>query len=70
MRGSRSHEFGRLVQQAGGDVMVIVKDQTPVTRADLDLFFEDSQADKGTWQSYTRRERAWPSRTAHDSPQS
>ena len=45
------HEFGRLVQQAGGDVIVILKDNTPVARADLELFFEDPQADTRTWQS-------------------
>jgi predicted transposase YbfD/YdcC len=51
------HEFGRLVQRAGGDVLVIVKDNTPVTRADLELFFEDPQADRGTWHSYERVEK-------------
>lgn len=51
------HEFGRLVQQAGGDVIVIVKDNTPATRADLELFFEDPQADKRTWHSYTHAEK-------------
>lgn len=51
------HEFGRLLQQAGGEVIVIVKDNTPVTRADLELFFEDPQADKQTWQSYTHLEK-------------
>ena len=30
------HEFGRLVQRAGGDVIVIVKNNTPVTRAGLE----------------------------------
>lgn len=51
------HEFGRLVQQAGGDVIVIVKDNTPLTRADLELFFEDPQADKRTWKSSTHAEK-------------
>lgn len=51
------HESGRLVQRAGGDVVVIVKDNTPVTRADLELFFEDPQADTRTWQSYTQIEK-------------
>lgn len=46
------HEFGRLVQRAGGDVIVIVKENTPVARADLELFFEDEQADRSTWQSF------------------
>jgi predicted transposase YbfD/YdcC len=46
------HEFGRLVKRAGGEVIVIVKNNTPATRADLELFFEDQQADRSTWQSY------------------
>jgi hypothetical protein len=46
------HEYGRLVQRAGGDVIVIVKDNTPRTREDLELFFEDEHADKRTWQSF------------------
>ena len=37
--------------------MVIIKDNTPVTRADLELFFEDEQADRGTWQSYAQIEK-------------
>jgi predicted transposase YbfD/YdcC len=51
------HEFGRLIQRGGGDVVVIIKDNTPVTRADLELFFEDEQADRGTWQSYAQIEK-------------
>jgi predicted transposase YbfD/YdcC len=51
------HEFGRVVQRAGGDVILIIKDNTPVTRADLELFFEDPQADRQTWQSYERVEK-------------
>lgn len=46
-----SHEFGRLVKRAGGDVVLFVKNTTPATRADLELFFEDEQADRRTWQS-------------------
>src|SRR3989475_3519649 len=45
------HQFGRLVRRAGGDVVLFIKDNTPVTRADLELFFEDEQADRRTWQS-------------------
>ena len=45
------HEFGRLVKRSGGDVVLFVKNNTPATRADLELFFEDSEADRGTWQS-------------------
>jgi len=51
------HEFGRLVQRAGGDVILCIKDNTSVTRADLELFFEDPQADRRTWQSYERVEK-------------
>lgn len=51
------HAFGRLVQRAGGEVIVIVKDNTPVTRADLELFFEDPQADRTTWESFCQMEK-------------
>lgn len=51
------HDFGRLVQRSGGHVIVILKDNTPVTRADLELFFEDPQADKSTWQTYSKSEK-------------
>ena len=51
------HEFGRLVKRAGGDVMLIIKDNTPTTRADLELFFEDPQADRRTWQSFEQLEK-------------
>jgi predicted transposase YbfD/YdcC len=46
------HEFGRLVQRAGGDVILMVKNNTSATRADLELFFEDQEADRRSWQSY------------------
>jgi predicted transposase YbfD/YdcC len=51
------HEFGRLVKRAGGDVIRTIKDNTPVTRADLELFFEDPQADRATWHSYEQVEK-------------
>src|SRR2546421_7644245 len=51
MPGSRYHDFGRLVKRAGGDVVLFIKDNTPATRADLELFFEDKQADRRTWLS-------------------
>ena len=51
------HEFGRLVQRAGGDVVMIIKGNTPATQADLELFFEDEQADRRTWQSYVQVEK-------------
>lgn len=51
------HDFGRLVQRAGGDVVLYLKDNTPLARADLELFFEDPQADRSTWQTYTQSEK-------------
>ena len=51
------HDFGRLVKRAGGDVVLFIKDNTPVTRADLELFFEDPQADQRTWQSFATSEK-------------
>ncbi len=51
------HEFGRFVKRAGGEVIVFVKDNTPATREDLELFFEDPEADRSTWQSFERVEK-------------
>lgn len=51
------HDFGRLVQRAGGDVVLFIKDNTSATRADLELFFEDPQADRRTWQTFEQREK-------------
>jgi predicted transposase YbfD/YdcC len=51
------HEYGRLVQRAGGDVIVIIKGNTPAARADLELFFEDEQADRSTWQWFEQVEK-------------
>jgi len=51
------HDFGRLVKRAGGDVVLFSKDNTPATRADLELFFEDPQADRRTWQSFAQSEK-------------
>jgi predicted transposase YbfD/YdcC len=51
------HDFGRLVKRAGGDVVLFIKDNTPATRADLELFFEDEQADRRTWQSFAKSEK-------------
>ena len=51
------HEMTRLVKRAGGEVILIIKDNTPVARADLELFFEDPQADQHTWQSYQQVEK-------------
>ncbi|HLX57835.1 MAG TPA: ISAs1 family transposase, partial [Ktedonobacteraceae bacterium] len=51
------HDFGRFVQRAGGEVVLFIKDNTPVTRADLALFFEDAEADRRTWQSFEQVEK-------------
>ena len=51
------HEMTRLVKRAGGEVILIIKDNTPLARADLELFFEDQQADRSTWRSYTQIEK-------------
>lgn len=51
------HEFGRLVQRAGGEVILFIKDNTSVARTDLELFFEDAEADRATWKSYTQVEK-------------
>ncbi|GCE29230.1 hypothetical protein KDA_47140 [Dictyobacter alpinus] len=48
----RYHAFGRMVKRAGGEVILIIKDNTPVTRQDLELFFEDPHADRSTWHAY------------------
>jgi hypothetical protein len=51
------HDFGRLLQRAGGEVVVFMKDNTPLTRADLDLFFEDPEADRRTWRTFAQVEK-------------
>ncbi len=51
------HDFGRLVHRAGGDVVLFIKDNTRATRADLELFFEDPEADRRTWQSFEQIEK-------------
>src|SRR5947209_781714 len=51
------HEFGRLVKRLGGEVIGLIKDNTPATRADLELFFADPQAERATWQSYQQVEK-------------
>jgi predicted transposase YbfD/YdcC len=38
-------------------VIVFIKGNTRATRADLELFFEDAQADRRTWQSYEHVEK-------------
>jgi hypothetical protein len=49
--------MARLVKRAGGDVVLFVKNNTPATREDLELFFEDKQADRRTWQSFEQIEK-------------
>lgn len=46
------HQFPGLVKRAGGEAILIIKDNTPAARADLEVFFEDAQADKHTWRSF------------------
>ncbi len=43
--------------QNEGDYLLIAKDNQPTTRADLELFFEDPQADRAGWQSNTTCEK-------------
>jgi predicted transposase YbfD/YdcC len=50
-------EFPRTVTRAGGEVILISKDNTKVTRADLELFFEDPQADRTTWEASETQEK-------------
>jgi hypothetical protein len=38
-------------------VIVFIKNNTPATRADLELFFEDQQADRRTWQAWEHVEK-------------
>ncbi len=38
-------------------MIIFIKNNTPVTRADLELFFEDAEADRRTWQSYEHVEK-------------
>jgi hypothetical protein len=49
--------MARLVQRAGGDVVVFIKGNTPLTWTDLELFFEDEQADRRTWQTFAQIEK-------------
>lgn len=51
------HDFGRRVKRAGGEVILFIKGNTPRTREDLELFFEDPQADRSTWESFERAEK-------------
>ncbi len=47
---------GQLTQN-GGDYLLIAKDNQPTTRSDLELFFEDPEADRAGWQSSTTCEK-------------
>jgi predicted transposase YbfD/YdcC len=49
--------MARLVKRAGRDVVLLVKNNTPTTREDLELFFEDPEADQRTWQSFEQIEK-------------
>jgi hypothetical protein len=43
--------------QNEGDYLLIAKDNQPTTRSDLELFFEDAEADRSGWQSNTTCEK-------------
>jgi hypothetical protein len=59
------HDFGRLVKRAGGDVVLFIKDNTPATRADLELFFARPAGRSAHLAVVcTERERPWASGTA------
>jgi DDE_Tnp_1-associated/Transposase DDE domain len=51
------HQITRQVKRVGGDMILVIKNNTPATRSDLELFFEDPHADRSTWQSYTQVEK-------------
>ncbi len=51
------HAFPGLVKRVGGEAILIVKDNTSVTRSDLALFFEDEQAETHTWGSFEQVEK-------------
>jgi len=51
------HEFPRLIKRVGGEAILIIKDNTPNALADLELFFEDPQADRRTWQAFSQIEK-------------
>ena len=38
-------------------MVLFITENTPATQADLELFFEDEQADRGTWQSFETIEK-------------
>jgi predicted transposase YbfD/YdcC len=49
--------FCQKIRELQGDYIVIVKDNQPGVRVDLEDFFEDPQADRRTWQSYEQVEK-------------
>ena len=51
------HELPRMITRAGGEVILIIKENTPVALKDLELFFEDPQADRRTWQAHSQFEK-------------
>jgi predicted transposase YbfD/YdcC len=50
-------EFCRTIKQYEGDYILIVKDNHPTMRADLELFFEDPEADRTFWKTATTVEK-------------
>jgi hypothetical protein len=57
MRPKVITSLGVWESRAGGDVVLFIKNNTPVTRADLELFFEDGEADRRTWQTFEQVEK-------------
>jgi predicted transposase YbfD/YdcC len=45
--------FCQTIKDSGGQVLLIVKDNQPTMREDLEMFFEDPDADTSDWQTQT-----------------
>ncbi|GAC1636829.1 MAG: ISAs1 family transposase [Ktedonobacteraceae bacterium] len=49
--------FCQTVTQYGGKYLLIAKDNQPTMRKDLELFFEDPDAERTTWETFTSLEK-------------
>ena len=49
--------FCQTVKRYGGNYLLTAKDNQPSMREDLELFFEDPDADRSDWQTYERVEK-------------
>jgi predicted transposase YbfD/YdcC len=49
--------FCQTVKRYGGDYLLTAKDNQPTMREDLELFFEDPDADRSDWQTYESVEK-------------